>query len=292
MDTECQSVTLNKVELRTVNIIIERQLGLGGGVEDHPHSHDQGEFILVRRGILHGHTERNTWVLQAGMAVWIPAGFEHWGRSSKSAELAALYLAPDQCSHFPKIVQPLLATPLIIALCERLITDRINNFTPDRARRMTEILVEEIVAAPPAGLVLPLPSDFRLKRLTDTLMANPSSRRTLAEWGRQVGATERTLIRLFRRETGLRFSEWYDRLLLMEALRGLVDGLDNERLAEDLGFASGDSFGHWFRRVTGSSPRKFIDTLNLNGKRLQLSVSFDNLSGILVQRPYPLHELI
>lgn len=147
-----------------------------------------------------------------------------------------------------------------------------------------EMLVEEIVDAPAAGLVLPLPSDPRLKRLTDALMADPSMRLTLTEWGRQVGATERTLIRLFLRETGLRFSEWHDRLLLAEAVRGLANGLGNERLAETLGFASGDSFGHWFRRVTGCSPRGFIDRLNFDDERLRLSVSFDRLSGDILHR--------
>ncbi len=265
-----------------MNTIIERYLCSGSGYEDRPHRHEQGEFLLIRRGILHGHAERNTWVLQAGMAAWIPPGLEHWGRPSKSADLAALYIAPDQCRHFPKTAQPLLATTLMVALCERIIAGRANNLAPDRAQRMTEMLVDEIAETPAAGLVLPLPSDPRLKRLTDDLMANPSSRLTLAEWGRQVGATERTLIRLFRRETGLRFGEWYDRLLLAEALRGLADGQGNERLAGNLGFASGDSFGHWFRRVTGTSPSKFVDSLELNGRRLQLSVSFDKMSGAIL----------
>lgn len=257
---------------------------LGSGDEAPHHHHPEGEFILVRRGVLNGRIEHNAWVLHAGMAAWIPSGLEHWGRASKNVDLAALYLSADQCQHFPQSAQLLLATPLMVALCERLIPGSDRNLLPERGRRMMEMLVEEIVDAPAAGLVLPLPSDPRLKRLTDALMADPSMRLTLTEWGRQVGATERTLIRLFLRETGLRFSEWHDRLLLAEAVRGLANGLGNERLAETLGFASGDSFGHWFRRVTGCSPRGFIDRLNFDDERLRLSVSFDRLSGDILHR--------
>jgi AraC-like DNA-binding protein len=266
-----------------MNAIIGRRLGSGGEAEDRPHRHDYGQFVLVRRGILHGHAERNTWVLQAGMAAWIPADFEHWGRASNSVELAVLYLSADQCQNFPQTARPLLATPLMIALCERLIAGRNGDLTPERSLRMMEMLLEEIAEAPPVGLILPLPQDPRLRRLTNALMTNPSNRLSLAEWGRQVGATERTLMRLFRRETGLRFSEWYDRLLLSEAVRSLADGLGNERLAENLGFASGDSFGHWFRRVTGISPSNFAENLNQNSERLELFVSFDNLSGSILR---------
>lgn len=248
-----------------MNTVIERRFSSGGNAEDYPHRHEQGEFILVRHGILLGHAEHNAWVLQAGMAAWIPAGFEHWGKASKSVDLAALYLSAEQCQHFPSSVQLLLASPLMAALCERLITDRNGDLSPERTQRMTELLIEEIADAPAAGLVLPLPKDPRLKRLTDVLMDDPSKRLTLTEWGRQVGASERTLIRLFQRETGLRFGEWCDRLLLTEAAKGLADGLGNERLAEMLGFASGDSFGHWFRRVAGCSPRGFVGQPGFGG---------------------------
>jgi len=268
----------------TINVIVSRQIDLGTEAEDIRHRHDNGQFILVRRGILHGHVERNTWVLQAGMAAWIPPGLEHWGRASKSVELAALYLPHERCRNFPQVARPLLASSLIIALCEHLIAGAACKLAPDRAERMMVLLVEEIAEAPAAGLVLPLPGDPRLKRLTEALIANPSKRLTLAEWGRQVGATERTLMRLFRRETGLRFGEWYDRLLLSEAARGLADGLSNDRLAESLGFSSGDSFGHWFRRVTGDSPGRFIESLALSGERMQLAVSFDRMSGDILRR--------
>lgn len=240
-----------------MNAIIGRRLDSVGEAEDRPHSHELGQFVLVRRGILHGYAEHNTWLLQAGMAAWIPAGFEHWGRTNDSVELAVLYLSADQCRNFPKIARPMLTTSLMVALCERLITGQNGYLAPDRAQRMTEMLVEEIAEAPTVELVLSLPSDPRLKRITDALMANPSSRLSLAEWGRQVGASERTLIRLFQRETGLNFGEWYDRLLLMEAANGLAKGLANDRLAKTLGFASSDSFGHWFRRVTGRSPQTY-----------------------------------
>ncbi|MEY2340814.1 helix-turn-helix transcriptional regulator [Acidithiobacillus sp. IBUN Pt1247-S3] len=223
--------------------------------EHAPHRHDVGQFILVRRGILYGHVERSNWVLKPGMAAWVPAGLVHWGSGSKGMELAALYLTTAESRHFSLPAGPLLSTPLMVALCERLMDQGWVQDHPQRRQTMTAMLIEEIAEAQPASLVLPLPMDARLQRLTNTLMAAP---RTLGEWGRQVGASERTLMRLFLRDTGLSFHQWYDRFLLIEAVRNLDEGFGNARIAERLGFASADSFGHWFRRVTGGSPSTYL----------------------------------
>lgn len=122
---------------------------------------------------------------------------------------------------------------------------------------MLDLLLDEISDSPPAGLILPLSRDKRLNRITDGLMHAPGDRVTLAQWGRRVGATERTLARLFRQETGLSYKDWRYRLLLHEALTGLADGLSNEGLADKLGFASADCFNHWFRRQTNQTPKHF-----------------------------------
>lgn len=85
------------------------------------------------------------------------------------------------------------------------------------------------------------------------------------QWGTQVGATERTLARLFVRHTGLRFTEWHNRLLLSDAWQGLADNKSNIELAIQLGFSSSDSLGHWFKRMTGFSPshaRKYLNRQN------------------------------
>ncbi|WP_148053410.1 AraC family transcriptional regulator, partial [Pseudomonas fluorescens] len=153
------------------------------------------------------------------------------------------------------------ASLLIIALCDRLAEESTRPLSEQRRGSMLQLLFEDIEELAPSNMVLPLPRDARLKRVTEQLIARPGMRKNLTEWGREVGATERTLARLFRKDTGLRYTDWHNRLLLVEAYRGLAVENTNETLAQHLGFASGDSFGHWFRRVTGSSPGKVRSTL-------------------------------
>jgi AraC-like DNA-binding protein len=56
--------------------------------------------------------------------------------------------------------------------------------------------------------------------------------------GAKVGASERTLARLFREETHLSFSEWRQRIRLLEAVCNLARGVTVSKLAHELGYAS------------------------------------------------------
>jgi len=229
--------------------------------EGYPHQHPTGQFVLVKRGILTGCTEDHSWLLQPGMAGWIPPEHTHWGKGAGPIELVVLYLAPEQCVRLPKRIALLRATTLLTALCERLADTHVL-LDSGRKERMIELLLDEISDAPSDGLMLTLSRDKRLNRITDALMHAPGARVTLAEWGCRVGATERTLARLFRRETGLSYKDWRYRLLLREALTGLADGLSNENLADKLGFASADCFNHWFRRQTKQTPKYFRENVS------------------------------
>ncbi|AUX92507.1 AraC family transcriptional regulator [Mixta gaviniae] len=244
---------MDTVTLNNDALIIERVLEQIAAKENEPHRHPLGQFVLVKRGVLHGHTPEQHWLMKPGMAVWIPPDTVHWGEAYSRVDLTVLYIAPTLCGSFTSHVKLIDTSFLISALCERL-ADASAPLTETRRNSMLQLLFEEIEEKPASNLTLPLPQDLRLKKLTDSLIADPAQRLSLAEWGHRVGATERTLARLFRKETGLRYTDWHNRLLLAVAWQGLANGASNEQLSVMLGFSSGDSFGHWFRRVADSCP--------------------------------------
>ncbi|WP_347928958.1 AraC family transcriptional regulator [Pseudomonas helvetica] len=242
-------------------LVIERQLSRMADEESEPHRHHLGQFVLVKKGVLHGNAIEQRWLLKPGMAVWIPPQTLHSGEAYTQVDLTVLYLGPELCERLSPSIKLIDASLLIIALCDRLAEESTRPLSKQRRGSMLQLLFEDIEELAPSNMVLPLPRDARLKRVTEQLIAKPGMRRNLTEWGREVGATERTLARLFRKDTGLRYTDWHNRLLLVEAYRGLAVENTNETLAQHLGFASGDSFGHWFRRVTGSSPGQVRSTL-------------------------------
>ncbi len=245
-------------------LVAERFLDGIDEQESTPHSHPLGQFVLVKHGVLHGHTEEQHWLMKSGMAVWIPPNTLHWGAAYNRVDLTVIYISPELCDSFTSRLKLIDASYLITALCDRLANVKATLPIP-RRNNILQLLFEEIDEMPDSNLTLPLPKDLRLKKVTDSLLANPSKRLSLAEWGAKVGATERTLARLFRKDTGLRYTEWHNRMLLAVAWQGLSDGATNEQLSIMLGFASGDSFGHWFRRVANNCPgkvRRYLQDLN------------------------------
>ncbi|MCA7014349.1 AraC family transcriptional regulator [Dickeya dadantii] len=246
-------------------LCIECIIDSASALESLPHRHGQGKFVLIRQGVFCIHTTFRNWLIKPGIAVWIPPNVVHWGQACHRVELTMLYASQTLCHSIANDIKLLDASPLLTGLCERLMSPH-TPLSDERRSRILQLLFEEIADMPTSSLSLPLPGDQRLKKITDSLIATPALRRSLAEWGTQVGATERTLARLFVRHTGLRFTEWHNRLLLSDAWQGLADNKSNNELAIQLGFSSSDSLGHWFKRMTGFSPSHARKHLNRQNK--------------------------
>ena len=121
-------------------------------------------------------------------------------------------------------------------------------------RLVARLILLELDKARRLRLRLPLPRDPRLQRLCATLLADPSDTRTLADWSRVAGASERTLSRLFAQEMGLSFLEWRRRMRFQNALEALSKGEPISRVAAENGYRSSSAFAAAFRRSMGFKP--------------------------------------
>lgn len=92
----------------------------------------------------------------------------------------------------------------------------------------------------------------------EALLENPADERSLEDWAPQVGASARTLARLFVSETGLTFAEWRRQVRLLEAIDRLGKGQAVTRVALDLGYESPSAFIAMFRRTLGAPLRGLL----------------------------------
>ncbi len=116
-------------------------------------------------------------------------------------------------------------------------------------------LVQTLKIAP---LDLPIPTDVRLRKISKTLTVNPGDNRTLVDWGKSVGATNRTLARLFRSETGMSFRQWRQQLRIIESLRRLGREEQVTTVALDLGYDSPSAFIAMFKKALGKTPGQYF----------------------------------
>src|SRR4029077_2659503 len=88
-----------------------------------------------------------------------------------------------------------------------------------------ETLLADLLAPVPVTTIqVGLPETATARRVAEALRADPADRRTLREWGREVGASERTLARAFAAEAGVPFGRWRTLLRLQAALSMLAAG--------------------------------------------------------------------
>ena len=195
------------------------------------------------------------WVLPRSRALWIPAGVPHTVDTIGGGTLTSLWFDPARCpiSWSEPTVVPV--DELLGALVDRLDDDGLSAGERSRAEAVLFDLIRPIDSAP---LDLLIPQDDRARRVAEALVADPADQRSLVDWGREVGASDRTLTRAFVRDTGLRFDEWRTRVRVTAAVRLLAAGVPVARVATDVGYATASAFGAAFRRSTGTTPSAYF----------------------------------
>ncbi|WP_329583846.1 helix-turn-helix transcriptional regulator [Kitasatospora sp. NBC_01250] len=229
---------------------VRRPLTHGERVDWHLHSDNQ--LISPGLGVLRVFTPAGSWVVPPHRAVWVPAGVAHAHQAHGPAEL--------RCLAFAAALNPLsLDRPTVLALTP-LLRELIAALTgPQALGRATleQAVLEQLRAAPELPLGLRTPRDPRLRDLAGLLAADPADPRTLAQLGAAVGAGERTLSRLFRRETGLSFPQWRAQLRLQHALALLAEGRSVTAVAAAAGYRSPSAFIEAFRLAFGTTPGRY-----------------------------------
>ena len=92
----------------------------------------------------------------------------------------------------------------------------------------------------------------------EALIARPADPRAPAEWGHAVGASSRTLARLFSAETGMSFGRWRNRARLRAGFEHMAANRPLTAVAHHVGYATPSSFVAAFRQETGRTPGAYF----------------------------------
>ncbi len=200
-------------------------------------------------------TRAATWVLPPTRALWIPAGLEHETLASGLATMRALYVRPARCPITWSDPTAVGAPQLLAGLINYL--DRESLDQPRRARAEA-VLIDLLEPVPMTTIEVRLPADERARDVAQGLADDPANPRTLSEWGRHIGAGERTLARSFLAETGVPFGRWRTMLRLQAALPALAAGEPVSNVARRVGYETTSAFVAAFRRETGLTPAAYF----------------------------------
>jgi AraC-like DNA-binding protein len=223
-----------------------------------PHAHKRSQVIYASSGVMRVQTPQGAWVVPPHRAVWVPAGVVHDVRMAGAVAMRTLYIAPEAVRTLPDECCVVAVTPLLRELILRAVELPLLYDEHGAEGRLMALILDELRALPVLPLSLPMPADPRLLRICKAILDEPSDTRTLGAWGRQVGASGRTLARGFVRETGMTFGRWRQQARLLEALTRLAQDQSVTTIALDLGYDSPSAFTSMFRRALGRTPSAYF----------------------------------
>ncbi|WGS52763.1 helix-turn-helix transcriptional regulator [Paraburkholderia sp. D15] len=226
----------------------------GNGTVD-GHSHAWAQFMYATAGVLEVSTPQGRHLLPPHYAMLIPPHVPHTVSTRECVAFHSLYLDDSLIgANATRTCTLLSMTPLLreLVIATGELPVHYDPQGPDGA--LVCVLADRIRRLRPAPLVVPMPADPRLLKLARALHAHPGDPRSLDEWGLYVGATRRTLSRLFRADTGLSFTEWRQAVRLLAALPLLEAGEAVASVAASLGYESTSSFITLFHRRFGATP--------------------------------------
>jgi AraC-like DNA-binding protein len=228
---------------------------MGVGDRFNWHTHADHQLAWAPSGVLTVVTGAATWVLPPTRALWIPAELEHETVASSRATLRSLYIHPESWPIGWVDPTPVAVNPLLVELISYLGAEALDAL---RRQRAEALLVDLLEPAELATIELRLPQDEPAREVAQRLGDNPSDGRTLEEWGRDVGASGRTLARAFLSGTGIPFGRWRTMVRLQAALPALAAGGSVSNVARLVGYKSTSAFVAAFRRETGITPSAFV----------------------------------
>ena len=267
---------IKNVEKRTKRSSPERQKQLMSAPQavialalDHPdghvipiHWHSRAQLLYASTGVMTVTTGSGVWVLPPLRAMWIPAFTEHHIRASGHLSMRTLYIRPDAVRILPSACRIVSISPLLRELIVYSTTLPRFYEPGSLAGRIMALIIDLIEFRDTVPLDLPIPRDPRLRDIFDQLSGDPSDGRTIEQWGARVGATGRTLSRLFRAETGMSFHQWRQQLRFLEATRLLGQGEPVTNIALDVGYSSLSAFVSVFRKTLGVTPGRYFRSDN------------------------------
>ena len=179
------------------------------------HSHHEHQFVYASTGLLVVDTADGRWVVPPLRGVWVPAGIVHDVTAKAESTMSTLYV-----DHRVEMAGLEGVTVVKVSALLRELILHITTATLEQAEheRVEAVLLDQLYADPAAPLQIPALQDSRLRSISDQLTNDPTDRRTLHQLGQDVGASERTLQRLFRAETGTSFGQWRTHLRLQNSV--------------------------------------------------------------------------
>jgi AraC-like DNA-binding protein len=224
-----------------------------------PHQHVCAQLIHASSGVLEVITDEGRWIVPPQRGVWIAPGKVHQLLSKKRFDLCTLYVSKQLAKPLPQNCQVVQISALLNELLLKGAEFGVEWVRGGMQERLLRVTLDQVAFQRSEPLHLPQPRDKRIARICDALLANPANNTELRDWANVVGASQRTLARLFKDETELGFAQWRRQCRLLHAVEMLANERTVTQVALDVGYNDMSSFVRDFRLALGTTPGQYFE---------------------------------
>lgn len=226
------------------------------------HRHRRGQIIYAASGVMQVTTREGIWIVPPQRSLWVPAGMTHEIRMEGHVAIRTLYLDRGSSMSLGTHCRVLTATGLLRELMLAMVQAH-RSRDRERMLMMTPLLLHELRGAEEMAIHIPTPSDPRLRKACQRILVDPSRTDTLDQLAQHVGASSRTLARLFESELKMTFARWRQHVRLARALNRMSAGYPIKKVARDAGYASCSAFSAMFHRILGVTPTGYMKQMSV-----------------------------
>lgn len=228
------------------------------GDEIPSHTHPRAQLLYAVEGVMRVITPDSVWTIPSHRALWVPPNVEHHSFMMSDLEMRTLFVSADIPLSPGKECRAISVSGLLRELILGLLEEPAEYPIPGRGEHLVALILSEIDRAATQAVQIPWPQDRRLQTVCHLLMGTPGVARTIEELAELAGASARTLIRLFPKETGMKYRQWVQQVQLADALCRLGRGEGIARISDALGYANPSAFSAMFKRTFGVAPNQYL----------------------------------
>ncbi len=235
-------------------------LAVSGDDGDHgePQQHRSGQLYCLKQGLMMVQCESGLFVSPPRFVGWIPPLAAHAVAGRGPIEGWTVFIKAEAVQGLPSHPALLAGSALLAPLAERLAQWAPEAWHRPEYQRMSQVFLDEVLAAAVQGLSLPMPEDRRLRAIARVLIENPADPRNAAQLARWAGLSARSLTRHWAASVGMSLAKYRQVARLLKSLDGLSQGQDVQQVAWSVGFESVSAYIHAFKGTFGFTPGQYF----------------------------------
>jgi AraC-like DNA-binding protein len=222
------------------------------------HSHPWGQLIYAVSGTMQVLAANTLWLVPPTRALWAPAATIHSIEMRGATAMRTIYVPVERSAALPQHTHAIEIAPLLREVILHIVALRLLREDVPAHLHMAQVFFDLVASARSLPLFVPMPRDARAAAVAQVLRDNPVRDDSIALLSRKAGASVRTVQRLFRKETGMRFVEWRQRLRLLQAISEVEQGMSVTQAGAAAGYSSTSAFIATFRQQMGETPSRYV----------------------------------